>query len=219
MSVVWLILKILGLTLAGVLALFFIALFIPAVLEISYRSKKLNITLKYLFLRFRLWGADTAKTGDDAPEADKEADGTEKKKKVKLDAGLIMKLLEPGGRAVWYIVRRLRIYDIRVRAVARGEDCAAVGVNAGRTWAAIGAIAGAVNGIWPRARVEELTVIPDFAGEHVLEEKYSCKIAALPIIIGIAGIRFIIKYVKISNEREKEKVEKETQEKAGAEIA
>lgn len=220
MSVVWLILKIMGLTLAGALALALIALLIPAVLEISYRHKELNITLRYLFLRFRLIKNETVELKDDAPEIEIKTENTEekhKKKKVKLDIGLILELLKPGGRAVWYITRRLRIYHICIRAVARGEDCAAVGMNAGRYWAVIGLLSGAINGVWPRAQYTELTVLPDFANQSALEEKYSCKIAALPIIIIIAGLGFVLKYSNITNEREKKKMTRQAQAAVGVE--
>lgn len=206
MNVVWLILKIIGLTLAGALALILIALLIPAVLEISYRHKKLNITLKYIFFRFRLLKADVAKPDDEEALEEKAETGEEKekKKKVKLDIGIMLKLLKPGGRAVWYVTKRLRVYDICVRAVAKGADCAEVGIHSGRIWAATGALCGAVNSVWPKARYKEWTVIPDFVGGMDDQEKYGCKIAALPIIIVIAGLGFVVKYIKISNEHEKE---------------
>lgn len=239
MSVLLLILKILAWILLGIVALVFVAVFIPATLEIGYQNKTILVYVRYLFLRFKLYGSDAedamqdiaeiagdaaetiedaAKTaGDTAGTADSKTESIpakENKKKAKskktdkhvgkrpkFDFGLIKKLLTPGTKAVWSIVKRLKVHDIAVVAIAKGNDPAEVGIAAGRTWAAIGEAMGLINSVWERVEYSEISVIPDFAGDREDDEKYGCKITAIPVIIIVTALDFLFKYLNVSKKR------------------
>ena len=198
-----LILKILAWILLGIVALVLVALIIPVTLEIAYKNKKLRIAARYLFLRFKIYGYKE-KTAEKKAVDDKkkniEEDVKDKDKK-RLDFALIKRLLEPGWKSAWALLKRLKIRDVRVVIVAKGRDAAAVGTNAGRAWAALGAGMDIVNSIWKRVDYKEITVLPDFAGELDGDEKYSCKISSIPVIILVIGLDFLVKYNRITGEQ------------------
>lgn len=200
MSIFWLILKILAWVLLGILALVVVALFIPATVEIRYEHKRNVVRLRYLFFRFVLHDSGAVKKKKEAVPSE-EAEPTAVEKTVaKFDFNLIKQLLRPGTRAARMVIKRLYIHDVQVIAVAEGKDPAEVGINAGRIWAAVGVVMGLIHVIWQRVQYTELTVIPDFSGTQAAAEKYSCKVTAIPVIIGIAGTIFLIRYAKIMKE-------------------
>ena len=157
-GILLLILKILAWILLGIVALVLLVLIIPVTLEIIYKEKKLRVSARYLFLRFKIYGYPKKDTVEKTAKQD-----DEDKEKKGIDFELVKKLLKPGGRAVWALLKRLKIRDVRVVIVAKGKNAADVGINAGRTWAALGAGLDIVNSIWKRVEYKEITVLPDFA--------------------------------------------------------
>lgn len=202
MSIVLLILKMIAWIVLVVAALVLVALFIPVVLDIRYQKKRLLIMAKFLFLSFTIVDSAKKKRPKEKQEEEKTTEKTaDKQKKQKFDIELIKKLLKPGAKAIWSIVKRLKIYDIHIVMVATGNDCADVGIQAGVKWSVIGTVMTILNGVWKNIHYKELTVKPDYFGECGNEEKYSCKIAALPVIIIIAAIVFFIRYLKLTAPR------------------
>ena len=196
------ILKVIAWILLSLVSLVIIALIIPATLELKYAGGRFSVAARYLIFKFTIFDTHKKKKTEAKKESEKEEDESGKDKSEpkgdsKFDLELIKKLLKPGAKTAWRIVRSLRLRDVHIVIVAKGKDSADVGINTGRAWAAIGVGIELLDSVWKRVVYKEISVIPDFMGDNKISEKYSCKITALPIILVICGLDFLFKYSRI----------------------
>lgn len=204
MSVVWLILKIIGIVLLCLLGLLLILLLIPVTLGIRYEEQKWLIRARYGPLTFKLFESGKEKEKKkEQPEEEAQPDEPTEKEKSGIDLRLIYRLIKPGFRVLRSVVKSLKIRDLHLVLVASGEEPDEIGIKAGRMWAALGNIMALAGNIWPDIEYKELTVIPDFTGEHENDEKFSCNVRACPIIMVTIGIVFFVRFLKIKRQEDK----------------
>jgi len=206
LSIVILVLKILGWTVLGVLALVIIALFIPVHVDAQYRSGTVQAKLRWLFLSFRLFDSSVKKAAKEVKEADEKLDAVGQgkppeeaqskavaKPKFRADLTLIQELLDPSSRFLRTVLRNVAFLDVCAVTVARGKDAAEVGVQTGRLWAFYGMAMGFLGSRFRTVRYREVAVIPDFTGSELDSERYSCTIRLMPYIMGVAAAALLLR--------------------------
>ena len=200
MSVLLLVLKILGWTVAALLALIVLALFIPVSLLPEYAAGRFTLHMQVLCFKFGLYDSEKQARGEKADKKRSQQQTEEKKedgqkKKSKLDAALIRALLKPAAGAVGWFLRSIRIDHVRVRLVVRGADAAQVGIRTGKVWQGLTAAILLVRQIW-RPRFDELSVLPDFLDEYRDRTLLGARITALPICLLAAAVLFLVRFMK-----------------------
>lgn len=215
------ILIIAGWILLGLAAFVLLLLCIPAVVDIRYAHRALVIRIRYGFIRLKVvdTGEKKETQPDEEPSEQEPEPQQEDEKKGGLDLKMILRLVEPGFKALRGIVRSLKIRDVRVVLVASGEEPDEIGIGAGRRWAALGAMLAVVNNIWDDVEYKELAVIPDFTDRHREDEEIGGAIRAMPIVIVCIGIVLFFRYLRIKRQRKKEKIQKEREIRAIKETA
>ena len=201
MRVLLVILKALGWTVLGLLALLLAALFVPVSVLPRYAEGRTTARLRVLGLTFTLYDSaappkpDRKKKKPETAAPEKAAEPAEPTPKKKYDLGALRAMLRPAAGAAGWLLRRIRFSDIQIRLVAGGRDAAEVGINTGRIWEAIAGGVTLMRQIW-RPRFLELNVLPDFLQEHGGEEVLSARVTAVPAAFVAAGILFLYRYLK-----------------------
>lgn len=208
MSTVLLVLKIIGIVLLCLLGLLLLLLLIPVTLEAGYTGAGLLLKVRYGLITLTLADPERKKARKEKkkkPEKQEAAPEEQPQQKPKSDIplGLIFKLIKPGFGALKSIVKSLKIRDVHIHLVASGDESDEVGISAGRTWAALGAVITAANNIWDNIEYSELSVVPDFTAQHQNDEKIGCKVTAFPIIIVYIAIVFLVRFLHIKRQEQK----------------
>lgn len=124
----------------GVLAAIILLLQIPVRARAEYDGD-LRVWLCVLFLRVKLLPR-TEKPKKEKKEKPPKAEEKpkEEKPKRKLAPSTLLDYAKLGAELLGDLRRKIRIYDLTVRATFGGKDAADAALNYGRAWAAIGAV-------------------------------------------------------------------------------
>lgn len=199
MHIVWLILKIIGFTLLGLLGLIVLLLFVPVGADVNYADKTLGVDVRVLFLRFRVLPAKQKKSKKqkETPEQKKEAEPEKEKKKFTLDTlKQITDLVAPAGKAAGYVLKKIKIKRVRVYIDVARAELADTGILAGELWAGIGFLFETLKNIFT-VKVDEFFIKPDFDSEEShFDASASAAVRTLPIFAVIAAFIFLINWLR-----------------------
>lgn len=219
---------VIGWILLGILALVLIVLLAPVVVGLSYRDETFTLTLRLLgFIRLTLLPQDEEKKQKSA--AKKEAKAAKKRKKqeekpqkpkrkrtLKQWLYLIKRILYSADAAKDLALGGIRVYDLVFILAIHEEEAGDTAIRYGQLQAALGGVRALLENLI-KIRYKTLVLIPDFAGQYATSPVFSCKIAACPVIMlvaGIAALRAFLRYRRVFGREPLSKVQqRELEEK------
>ena len=196
MNLFFLILRWIVVGFLGLLSLLLLLLVIPVTVFIRYENGVFSVQLRLLFLKFKV----LPKKNEEQPDDKEKGSGKQKKKKAgKLQLDFIREIL-PGEKSfIGRVMRHIRIKNVTLFLVINGKDAAEVGTKTGWTWMAIGALRPLLENLF-RISWKSIDVLPDFLDRRRGASYFDCKVTALPVILLIAGIGFLVRF--LNNNRE-----------------
>lgn len=217
--------SIIGWIFAGIGILILLFLLCPVIVGISYRDETFGLTVRLLgFIKLTLYPQDEEKQAKkDARQEkkrrkkqkkqDEEAEKKPKRKRtLRQWLYLIKRIAHSAGAAKGLILRALRVYDLEFVLAVHEEEASDTAIRFGQLQAAVGGVRAILENLI-KIRYKTLVIIPDFAGQYATSPTFSCKVAACPVIMliaGIVGLRAFLRFRKIygreplSKEQQKE---------------
>lgn len=204
--------SVIGWIFAGIGILVLVFLLCPVIVGISYRDETFGLTVRLLgFIKLTLYPQDEEKQ---ARKDEKNARKRRKKQKKKDEEAqkkpkrkrtlrqwlyLIKRIAHSAGAAKSLILRALHIYDFEFVLAVHEEEASDTAIRFGQLQAAVGGVRAILENII-KIRYKTLVIIPDFAGQYATSPTFSCKVAACPVIMliaGIVGFRAFLRFRKI----------------------
>ncbi len=187
------------------LLLIFIALVIPLRADIGY-SEELVLTVKYLFLKFKLFPSENVDNKEEKSEKKTDGQSVEKKTPGKLQSAirakgfrgfieLVSELLKLSGTTAVKLLKRLHMSRFDLYVMTGGEDAAEAAVLYGRTCAVIYPAAELLlNAV--KCRKTGVTVDLDYS----VKEPYvrlESSVYILPIFAVYYGIKYLFRAIPL----------------------
>lgn len=187
------------------LLLIFIALIIPLRADIGY-SEEFTLTVKYLFLKFKLFPSENVDNKDEKSEKETGGQSAEKKTPGKLQSAirakgfrgfmeLVSELLKLSGTTAVKLLKRLHMSHFDLYVMTGGEDAAEAAVLYGRTCAVIYPAAELLlNAV--KCRKNGVTVDLDYS----VKEPYvrlESSVYILPIFAVYYGIKYLFRAIPL----------------------
>lgn len=187
------------------LLLIFIALVIPLRADIGY-SEELVLTVKYLFLKFKLFPSENVDNKEEKSEKETDGQSVEKKTPGKLQSAirakgfrgfieLVSELLKLSGTTAVKLLKRLHMSRFDLYVMTGGEDAAEAAVLYGRTCAVIYPAAELLlNAV--KCRKTGVTVDLDYS----VKEPYvrlESSVYILPIFAVYYGIKYLFRAIPL----------------------
>ncbi len=197
---------IVGYVLLGILAAVLLLLCVPVRLILRYRTGKAPVgVLRWLFFQVDLLKAAERKTADTETRAKKEAKPRPPKEKKPLEfsrmLGVAADLLSSLKGGAGMLVRRFRIYRVRLSMVVAGEDAAETAVDYGKCNAAVySAYALAKNFL--NLKNPEIEIRPDFVSEKGSVD-FEMRGRLMPIVALAAAARIFAAFLVKTIHRKK----------------
>lgn len=181
----------------GVLAFIFLLLMIPVVLRFDY-SAETSLVLKYLFFKFTLFPR-AEKPVKEEKKTDKPQPQVSKIKELKDKHGLrglldiFKEIAKLAGAAALKILKRVKIRELDIYAVAGGDNAAETALLYGEACAVIYPVVNMLKGI---CRCKKTGVMVD-ADYKAKESAAICQavISIRPVYIAGYGLKFIFKLI------------------------
>lgn len=130
-----------------------------------------------------------------------ESEEKPKKKKSISDWILLgQELLGSSGKAAKFIFRHLHISGVELEFPIYDEDMAKLAINYGRTQGVISTAYATLQNV-TKIRYKKIHVIADFGNQYNGEITFACKIGASPIIMVIAAIIGLKKYLAYKKQK------------------
>lgn len=197
---------IVGYVLLGILAAVLLLLCVPVRLILLYCTGKAPVgVLRWLFFQVDLLKAAERKTADTETRAKKAENLQSKKEKKPLEfsrtLGIAADLLSSLKGGAGMIVRRFRIYRVRLSMIVAGEDAAETAVDYGKCNAAVySAYALAKNFL--NLKNPEIEIRPDFVSEKGSVD-FEMRGRLMPIIVLAAVARIFAAFLVKTIHRKK----------------
>ncbi len=208
LGALWIVCKALLILLAVLLGLVLVALILPITVELHYEKQELGAWVSVLGLRFRVYpwpqkkAAGRKKKKDRTKKRQSEKKQPQeqkaeqpKKKKLRLTADTLYSMVCTAGRALRFILSRLKVRRVRVRWPVFGGDAAGTALAYVKAQASLHSALAVLRNLLD-IRFEELALVPDFNGEKQGSELFSCKIIANLLIMVVAGVRALIELIR-----------------------
>lgn len=181
----------------GILAFVFLLLVIPVVLRFDY-SAETSLVLKYLFFKFTLFPR-AEKPVKEEKKADKPQPQASKIKELKDKHGLrglleiFKEIARLAGAAAFRILKRVKIRELDIYAVAGGENAAETALLYGEACAVIYPVVNMVKGVC-KCRKTGVTVDADYKAK---DSTAICRavLSIRPLYIAGYGLKFIFKLI------------------------
>lgn len=205
MAVVLLILKILGITLLCLLGIVILALCLPAVVSVQYKDNRLTVWMRALwFVKIKLFPQKKRKKKQEKPkdEPKKEKPPTDKKKSS-VDFGLIKQLLAPAGQTMKKVFSAIAIKNITLFWPVHSRDAAKTAIEYGRTCVFFNGIFALLSNSF-KLTLKKITIEPDFDNKYEGKEEFSCDASAALVIMVIAVISLMLKYLQLQKSNSEE---------------
>lgn len=202
MSVLLTVLKVLGYTLLGLLALLAAAMFVRVTAHVDYSRSRLLVRVSALGRSYDVF--DSSKPRKPQPKEESKEPSAEPKPegalKDKIDRELLRTIIGAGKKSLTRVLRGMRVRHISIVLVAHGYDPYETGVKTGRAWAGLGALLALLRSVWYDLGVDRLDVIPDFMNVRKGEGSAAFEVSARPVTFlcagGILGW-YLLKYIII----------------------
>lgn len=207
--------SIIGWALLGILALILLVLLAPAAASVRFEHGQLSVKVRVLFIQKTIFPQDEnkkvkpkkekkKKKKKDKPEEEQAKEPKEEKKKKTVSdyIALAKRLLASGKDALKPVLHNLRIIDTRLVLPVHAEEAADTALKFGRAQTAIGTARALLDGRLD-VRFKQLEVIPDFTGQRQDELFFACKIVLNPVIMVVAGFKFLKTYIMRGKKRRK----------------
>lgn len=186
------------------------ALLVPVVVILSYKDGEFNVWLRSFFLKINIYPnlaqrkprekRKKKKRKDERKEGEEGKEEPKKKRTLPQILYLVKRIASSFGAARKMLFKGLWFYDVELVFPVDEGDAADTAIRFGQIQALVGGARAAVENL-VHVRYKRLVVIPDFASQHKDETFFSCKVAAMPVIMivaGVIGFRAFLKYRKVN---------------------
>ncbi len=197
---------VVGYVLLGILAAILLLLCVPVRLILRYCTGKTPVgVLRWLFFQIDLLKAAERKTTDVDTRAKKADKPHPKKEKKPLEfsqmLGIVADLLSSLKGGAGMVVRRFRIYRVRLSMIVAGEDAADTAIDYGKCNAAVySAYALAKN--FMNLKNPEIEIRPDFVSGNGSVD-FEMRGRLMPIVALVAAVRIFAAFLVKTIHRKK----------------
>lgn len=183
------VIKIILWVLLGLLGLLLLLLVIPASASVRFEEEEFYLSVRYLFLKFRIFPPkekkqkNNDKDAEDKKEDEKQSPKKEKKKKTLPELlHFVNKIVSSASSGLQFLLKFLWIRRVELVVPVHAEDAGDTAVQFGQVQALIGGTRAVLDNIF-NISYKMLQVYPDFSGQYAAGIYFSCKIVASPVIM------------------------------------
>lgn len=189
-----------------IVVILFVLLCLPVCADVKYDGE-FTVSIRYLFLRFKVFpsrtagaekkekGAGKAKDNGKKEKSDEKNSLSEKIEKLKKTIESVKELLSAAKGPVKLLLKSITLFRLEMTVAVAGDDAAATGERYGRISALVYPLLEQLRRI-KRPLREKISIYPDFINlnEHI----YAYAIIGItPITVIAAVVKFAFNYIKI----------------------
>ncbi|MGI5889025.1 MAG: DUF2953 domain-containing protein [Oscillospiraceae bacterium] len=195
--------EIVLIVIAALLAVILLVLIIPIGLSVSYDGGSTEVSVRFLFLKFKIAGGKKKDKKTGKAEKRKRKKKEEKKAPGKPDLELIKQLLPEIPPLLKKLLKTIRIRHVFVEWPVYKPDPVDNGTAVGAAYAVIGSLMPLINANF-NIRYDKINIIPDFGNERGGRVKASFTVYGSAGAILISAKSLIRRYLALRAGRKKE---------------